>query len=300
MLQTPTSLPSLSKFPFPIFFFLFLFGFSLSASSTDRVITNKRAWVFAAGLVLGFSLLADDASDGDTREAFRGSQHVLHTIGRLSAQAAQYHQILSAFSEAIDIYRRQKRSERNESRVPFVEQILSYDDHPPAASTHHDNNHHNHNTTSTTSSFSGVSGNNMIHMRHTGGNDDEGDVFDQFIPRGAVKNVSHVCANIDELGQQQDRASIQEMGQPLQQLPTPDFRVDEPLGGGGGGIGAGAGGGGYWNESDTLSSMSTSDFLPEHWPPAADNELMLRLLWDGYTMGFDDPALLDGTRDTAV
>lgn len=262
-----------------------------------------RAWVFAAGLVLGFSLLADDASDGDTREAFRGSQHVLNILGRISAQAAQYHQILSTFSEAIDLYRRQKRSERIESRVPFVEQILSYDNH------HHNHNHHHNDDP--TSSFSGVSGNNMMRRM---GRDDGGEIFDQFIPRENMCQDNSMRANIDVLGQQQDRA-LQEMGlssgASFQQLPTPDFNVDEMGGGGGGstgggggsGGGGGGGGGGYWNGSDTLSSMSMSDFLPEHWPPPADNELMLRLLWDGYAMSFDDPALLhahDGTRNAVV
>lgn len=275
-------------------------------------------------MVLGFSLLADDPSDGDTREAFRGSQHVLHTLGRLSAQAAQYHQILSAFSEAIDVYRRQKRSEqRNESRVPFVEQILSYDED-------HYHNQHNHEvsttmmTTITSSSFSGVSGNhNYMIMKRTenvgggggGDGDDDGEdgdgVFDQFIlTRENMGNNHIMCANVDVLGQQ-DRALLQEMEGPQssgtslqqQQLPTPDFNdVDEPLSNGrGAAAAAGGGGGGYWNGSDSLSSMSMlSDFLPENWPPAADNELMLRLLWDGYAMSFDDPALVhpqDGERN---
>lgn len=135
-----------------------------------------------------------------------------------------------------------------------------------------------------------------------------GELFDQFIPREIRKGHEHdhdvLCANIDVLGQQQDHQQYrafrqqqqqQEMGgggpsstmasTPLHQLPTPDFNVDEQVQSGGGG------GGGYWNGSDTLSSMSMSDFLPENWPPPADNELMLRLLWDGYAMSFDDSAL---------
>ncbi|KAF3760702.1 hypothetical protein M406DRAFT_63880 [Cryphonectria parasitica EP155] len=69
-----------------------------------------KAWVFAAGLVLGFALLADD-SDTDARDAFHSSRNVLSHIGRLSPQADQYHKILSAFSDAIDNYRRQMRQE---------------------------------------------------------------------------------------------------------------------------------------------------------------------------------------------
>lgn len=140
-------------------------------------------------------------------------------------------------------------------------------------------------------------------------NDDGEEIFDQFIPsQKNMMNHSHdsvCCTNINALGQQ-DRA-LQEMGTSLQQLPTPDVNVDEVSGGGSQGPGnAGGGvGGGYWNGSDTLSSMSMSDFLPENWPQPADNELMLRLLWDGYAMSFDDSALghssaQDGMRNTAV
>lgn len=248
---------------------------------------------------------------------------MLHTLGRLSAQAAQYHQILSAFSEAIDVYRRQKRSEqRNESRVPLVEQILSYDeDH-----FHNQRDHEAMTTTTTTSPFSGVSGNHdymmMKRMGNAGGGgeddgEDGGGVFDQFIPARENMGNNHImCANVDVLGQQ-DRALLQEMEGPQsagtslqqqqqqQQLPTPDFNdVDEPLSHGRGSAATAAAGGGYWNGSDSLSSMSMlSDFLPENWPPAADNELMLRLLWDGYAMSFDvDPGLQvhvpqDGARN---
>lgn len=207
--------------------------FSPSIILADRVI---RAWVFAAGLVLGFSLLADDTSDGDTREAFRGSQHVLSKLSRLSAQAAQYHKILCTFSDAIDIYRRQMRRERNESRIPFVEQILSYDN------------------------------SSSVSAREKGDG-----VFDQYIPNYGM----------DTDTRQNRRVNSQVGDTATPQLPTPDFQVDDMA----------AGGAGFWNGSDTLSSMSMSEFLPENWPPPADNELMLRLLWDGYTMSFDDPTL---------
>lgn len=63
----------------------------------------------------------------------------------------------------------------------------------------------------------------------------------------------------------------------LSHVPTPGFNVD----------GMAVGEGGFWNGSDDLSS--TSEFLPDHWPEPADNELMLRILWDGYTMSFEDP-----------
>lgn len=201
-----------------------------------------KAWAFAAGLVLGFALLADDPSDADAREAFRGSQHVLSALGRLSAQARQYHGILSAFSDAIEKYRRQMRRERNESRVPFVEQILSYD------------------------VSSGVGA----------GQKDDG--------------ASFQCGRGDDMMVDTGQAHAQQQNPPpppppqgidhpgAPQFPAPGFGVD------GLAVGEGAA---FWNGSDDLSS--TSDFLPDHWPSPADNELMLRILWDGYTMSFDDP-----------
>lgn len=194
-----------------------------------------KAWVFAAGLVLGFALLADETSNTDTREAFRSSQHVLSILGRLSAQAEQYHRILAAFSDAIDKYTRQMMRQQA-SRVPHVEQILSYD------------------------VSSGVSAGIV-----------DGGVFAQtcyITPR------NDFVVNIGK---------PQEEGQPIlsagtAQIPTPDLNIDDA-----------AADPDFWNGSDSLSSITMSDFVPENWPTAADNELMLRILWDGYAMSFDEP-----------
>lgn len=193
-----------------------------------------KAWIFAAGLVLGFALLVDDSSDTDARDAFRGSQHVLSVLGRLSAQAQQYHRILATFSDAIENYRRSMRREKNGSKLPYVEQILSYD------------------------LSSGVSAERR----------DE----------GAYAQHNGMDANFVDTGQGQVQNPLL-VGSGISQLPTPNSNVkDLP-----------AGETGFWNESDTLSSMSMSDFLPDQWPSPADNELMLRILWDGYAMSFDDP-----------
>jgi hypothetical protein len=51
----------------------------------------------------------------------------------LSPQAAQYYQILTSFSEAIDDYREKLRRERRETRAPYVERILSLD--PPSSAS---------------------------------------------------------------------------------------------------------------------------------------------------------------------
>ncbi|KAI1376815.1 hypothetical protein F4677DRAFT_445138 [Hypoxylon crocopeplum] len=83
-----------------------------------------KAWVFAAGLVLGFSLLVDTAANSDTNEAFLSSRQVLQHLGRLSPQAAQYHHILTAFSDAINVYKEQLSREKRKSRPLLVERIL--------------------------------------------------------------------------------------------------------------------------------------------------------------------------------
>lgn len=204
-----------------------------------------KAWIFAAGLVLGFALLADDSSDTEAREAFRGSQHVLSILGRLSPQARQYHRILSAFSDAIDNYKRQMRRERNGPGVPYVEQILSYDSASVVSAQKQDNR-----------------------------------TFD-------VCNEG--SATFFDTGQSQSQIPLGG-GTGLSQLPTPDFNVDDNR----------TGEAGLWDGSDSLSSISMSEFLPDQWSSPADNELMLRILWDGYTMGFDDPLQQVGAPGNAV
>ncbi|KAE8382977.1 hypothetical protein BDV26DRAFT_277672 [Aspergillus bertholletiae] len=86
-----------------------------------------KAWLFAAGLVLGFSLLAEGQATSEICDAFHGACRLLGSLGHLSPQAAQYHRILTSFSEAIDVYRERLRRERHESRTPFVERILTLD-----------------------------------------------------------------------------------------------------------------------------------------------------------------------------
>lgn len=191
-----------------------------------------KAWVFAAGLVLGFALLVEDSSDTEAREAFCGSQHVLSVLGRLSAQARQYHGILSTFSDAIDNYKRQLRRERNQSGAPYVEQILSYD-------------------------FASVT---SAQKQDNGG-------FDKYNERSAIPV---------DMGQGQSQIPPGR-GTGLSQLPTPDFNMDDN-----------PASEAFWDGSDTLSSITMPEFLPDQWSSPADNELMLRILWDGYTMSFDD------------
>ena len=86
-----------------------------------------RAWIFAAGLVLGFSLLVDTGTNTDSDGAFLSSQQVLQHLGRFSPQAAQYHHILATFSDAISVYKEQLNQERRKSKPRLVERILLLD-----------------------------------------------------------------------------------------------------------------------------------------------------------------------------
>jgi hypothetical protein len=223
-----------------------------------------KAWIFAAGLVLGFALLADESSPSpssggntEAREAFRGSQHVLSVLGRLSPQARQYHRILATFSDAIDNYKRQVRRERNGSGVPFVEQILSYDFPTGGADA----------------------GARDAQQNHPVDNDgQQNDRSAAFMDTGAQGQTQQAAGGGGTAG--------------LSQLPTPDFNMDQDYP---------AEEAGFWDgRSESISSFSMSELLPEQWPSPADNELMLRILWDGYTMSFDDPLQQVGVPGNTV
>ncbi|KAH8201758.1 hypothetical protein TruAng_004110 [Truncatella angustata] len=84
-----------------------------------------KAWIFAAGLVLGFCLLSGDQSNTQARDAFDGSRRVLSWLGKLSPQAAQYHEILTSFSDAINTYQDKLAREQKRSKAPLVERILT-------------------------------------------------------------------------------------------------------------------------------------------------------------------------------
>lgn len=90
-------------------------------------LTSLRAWIFAAGLVLGFCLLSGDSANAQARDAFNGSRRVLAWLGRLSPQATQYHEVLTSFADAIETYQAKLAREQQRSKVPLVERILSLD-----------------------------------------------------------------------------------------------------------------------------------------------------------------------------
>lgn len=81
--------------------------------------------MFAAGLVLGFSLLAPDVPQ-NRGKAFHNALRVLDFLGHLSPQAAQYHRLLTSFSQAIDSFKTNSPIEQHHAGAPYVERLLSF------------------------------------------------------------------------------------------------------------------------------------------------------------------------------
>ncbi|EEA26578.1 hypothetical protein TMatcc_005145 [Talaromyces marneffei ATCC 18224] len=85
-----------------------------------------KAWVFAAGLILGFSLFAYDdiESRNETESAFQSARYVLQNLANLSPQARQYDEILTSFAEAIVKHRQQTLSARQKIADRYIDCVL--------------------------------------------------------------------------------------------------------------------------------------------------------------------------------
>ncbi|KAJ4989221.1 hypothetical protein SVAN01_05300 [Stagonosporopsis vannaccii] len=84
-----------------------------------------KAWIFATGLVLGFSLLVEDvANTSERRTAFLKSLHVLGELRHLSPQAEQYYGILTSFHQAIKVYKERTCRKKRASRGTLVDCVF--------------------------------------------------------------------------------------------------------------------------------------------------------------------------------
>ncbi|KAL4879453.1 hypothetical protein BJY04DRAFT_229014 [Aspergillus karnatakaensis] len=88
-----------------------------------------KAWVFAAGLVLGFSMFAGEPRH-DINESFGSACTVLAEIALTSPQAQLYHDILTSFAEAVDAYRQRVENERRLTVQHYMDQVLVIDTAP--------------------------------------------------------------------------------------------------------------------------------------------------------------------------
>lgn len=86
-----------------------------------------KAWIFAAGLLLGFALFAQSGENTEVEEAFQNAIAVQRMIAAYSPQAGLYTDILTKFSESIQRYKRQVKDERRRMTNDYVDQIFTID-----------------------------------------------------------------------------------------------------------------------------------------------------------------------------
>lgn len=100
----------------------------MSGPSARANLFISRAWIFAAGLVLGFSLLSlpDPLvnTGSDLKRSFTHSRQLMDKLSRLSPQARRFHEILSHFSDAVEWYVGQRRRQHQPTGPSYLEQIL--------------------------------------------------------------------------------------------------------------------------------------------------------------------------------
>jgi hypothetical protein len=81
--------------------------------------------MFAAGLVIGFSMFAQGDTKCEMDDAFGAAREVLERLAPHSPQAAHYYEILSGFSDAIQRHREQSAREKRPANSKYVEQIIT-------------------------------------------------------------------------------------------------------------------------------------------------------------------------------
>ncbi|KUL82007.1 hypothetical protein ZTR_09646 [Talaromyces verruculosus] len=85
-----------------------------------------KAWIFGAGLVLGFSMFAGEPRK-DIDDSFKNARHILNGIAATSPQATLYCDILDSFAEAIHKYHSRVSAEIHDTVQKYMSQILVFD-----------------------------------------------------------------------------------------------------------------------------------------------------------------------------
>lgn len=83
--------------------------------------------MFAAGLVIGFSMFAQIEPKFEMDESFNGAREVLKKLAAHSPQAEHYFEILTGFADAIQRHRQHLAREKRRSQNKYVNQILTLD-----------------------------------------------------------------------------------------------------------------------------------------------------------------------------
>jgi hypothetical protein len=85
-----------------------------------------KAWAFGSGLIIGFSMLAEEARP-DLNDAFQGILMVLDVGSDSNPQSRLYAETLRAFDDTIRLYQRVSSQKLPQAAEPFIEQILVID-----------------------------------------------------------------------------------------------------------------------------------------------------------------------------
>ncbi|KAJ5674324.1 uncharacterized protein N7477_004258 [Penicillium maclennaniae] len=92
-----------------------------------------KAFVFAAALVLGFSMFSHRDVDPEIDGAFTGALTILRMLAHQSAQAAHYLEILTLLEAAVTQQRRQIAAQARQRRSQYVSRIFSLTGSPAPA-----------------------------------------------------------------------------------------------------------------------------------------------------------------------
>lgn len=97
-----------------------------------------RAFVFAAALVLGFSMFSNRDIDSEIDSAFGGALTILRMLAHQSAQAAHYLEILTLLEAAVTQQRQRLAAQARHRRSQYVSRIFSLNDIPTPSRIQHE------------------------------------------------------------------------------------------------------------------------------------------------------------------
>lgn len=106
---------------------LYMIQTCMEVHESDLLLGNMcilKAFVFAAALVLGFSLFAQREVNTAVEDAFHGAIRILHALSQQSAQAGHYHEILTLLKNAI-AEQRQRLVHRPPQKNRYVSKLFS-------------------------------------------------------------------------------------------------------------------------------------------------------------------------------
>ncbi|CAI7595322.1 unnamed protein product [Penicillium viridicatum] len=94
-----------------------------------------KAFIFAAALVLGFSMFSRHDMDPEIDDVFRGALTILRMLASQSAQAAHYLEIITKLDAAISKQRQRLAAQARHRRSQYVTRIFSFNDTPATPQT---------------------------------------------------------------------------------------------------------------------------------------------------------------------